>query len=186
MARKINNRSLNERQSRFVDEYLKDLNATQAYIRAGYAKDGAAPSAAKLLTNTKIAEEVSRRRKIQGSQLSITAERIMNEIAKVAFGSLGDIITIHADGSASFNLADATPDHIAALSSYQVEEFMDGGGDDARPVRRMKITQHDKLKALELAGRHLGMWNDKIKLDVDTLLVDRLLEGRKRARGGNA
>jgi phage terminase small subunit len=186
MARKINNRSLNERQSRFVDEYLKDLNATQAYIRSGYAKEGAAPSAAKLLTNTKIAEEVSRRRKIQGSQLSISAERIMNEIAKVAFGSLGDIITIHADGSASFNLADATPDHIAALSSYQVEEFMDGGGDDARPVRRMKITQHDKLKALELAGRHLGMWNDKIKLDVDTLLVDRLLEGRKRARGGNA
>ncbi len=68
------------RQLRFVAEYVKDLNATQAYIRAGYSKGGAAQAADKLLRNAEIQVAIATRQMVIGDRLEITAEKILRDL----------------------------------------------------------------------------------------------------------
>ena len=109
---------LTEKQKRFCEEYLIDLNATQAAIRAGYKN---ADIGRQLITKNNVLKYLSELRKEQSDRTGITADTVLKELEKIA-------------------LADT------------------------------EITGKEKIKALELLGKHLGMFNDKIETDVDTEL----------------
>ena len=154
---------LTEKQRRFVDEYLIDLNATQAAIRAGYsvktAKDIGCQNLAKLNIQQEISEKMAERSKRTG----VNQDRIVLELAKIAFVNAADVI----DSDDATIKAGATADDTAAIQSVKVKVIPTKEGEG---VER-EIRLNDKLKALELLGKHLGMWNDKLDVNLNIPVV---------------
>lgn len=152
------------KQLRFVDEYLIDLNATQAAIRAGYSAKTAESAASRLLRNVKVQEAISSRMKDREKRTEITQDMVLRELAKIGFANMGDYMKSGADGDPFLDFSQLTRDQSAALAEVTVEDFKNGRGEDARDVRRIKFKLADKKGALVDIGRHLGMFPNKTEL----------------------
>ena len=153
---------LTEKQQRFVDEYLIDLNATQAAIRAGYsvktANEQGSQNLAKLSIQTAIAEKMAARSRRTG----VNQDRVVLELAKVAFVKMTDVV----DSNGRIR-EDASDDDLSCIESIKYKESDNEFGGSVE--REVKIGS--KLKALELLGKHLGMWNDKLDVNVTQPIV---------------
>lgn len=139
---------INAKQSRFVDEYLIDLNATQAAIRAGYSAKTAGAQGFVLLKNAEIAAEIARRQKKRAKRTEITQDRVLKELERIAFSDTRRVVKW---SGISVNVIDSetlSDDDAAAVS--EVSQTMHG----------IKIKLHDKIRALELIGKHLGTFKD--------------------------
>lgn len=152
---------LSEKQGQFVREYLIDLNATQAAIRAGYSKKTARSQGQRLLTNVDIAEAIAEAQQERAERTEITADRVLEELGKIGFANMQDYIRVTPDGDAYIDLSKLTREQAAALSEVTVEDFTEGRGDDARDVRRVKVKLIDKRAALVDIGKHLGMFIER-------------------------
>lgn len=153
--------TLTPKQERFVSEYLLDLNATQAAIRAGYSAKTAAEQGSRLLTNVKVQEAIAKGQNKTAEKLEITKDRIVEELAKIGFSNMLDYMRAGIDGDPYLDFSDLTRDQAAALSEVTVEDFKDGRGEDARDVRRIKFKLHDKKGALVDLAKMLGFMVEK-------------------------
>lgn len=149
---------LTDKQQRFVDEYLIDLNATQAAIRAGYSVRTANEQGAQNLAKLSIQDAISRKMAARSRRTGVNAERVVLELAKVAFAKMTDIV----DSKGRIK-EDASPDDLACIESIKYKESDNEHGGSVE--REVKIAS--KLKALELLGKHLGMWSDKFNVTVE-------------------
>jgi phage terminase small subunit len=153
--------SLSAKQRRFVAEYLIDLNATQAAIRAGYSAKTAQQQGSRLLLNVVVQEELSKQQSKVAERLEITKDRIVDELAKIGFSNMLDYMRAGPDGDPYLDFSGLTRDQAAALSEVTVEDFKDGRGEDARDVRRVKFKLHDKKGALVDLAKMLGFVIEK-------------------------
>lgn len=150
-------RKLTDKQQKFVEEYLIDLNATQAAIRAGYSVNNADKIGSELLGKTRVAEAVSISMAERSRRTGISADRIINELAKIAFVNPADIINFD-----EATIKDtATKDDTATINSVKVKIIPTEEGN----ITEREVKLYDKTKALELLGRHLGMFTDKFKVE---------------------
>lgn len=147
------------KQKRFVEEYLIDLNATQAAIRAGYSPGTAKEIGAQNLTKLNISAAVAKAMAERSKRTGVNQDRIVLELAKIAFVNPADV----TDPENAMILDGATSDDTAAIQSVKVKTIptKDGEGTER------EIRFHDKIRALELLGRHVGMWNDKLNVNVN-------------------
>ena len=139
----------------FCDEYLIDLNGTQAAIRAGYSPKTAKVIASENLTKPDVRAYIDRAMAERSKRTGVNADRVLMELAKVAFVNAADVI----DAETATLRPDVTVDDTAAIQSVKVKTFGEDGIE-----REIKLA--DKLKALELLGKHLGMFKDNINLEV--------------------
>lgn len=155
---------LTKKQQRFVDEYLIDLNATQAAIRAGYSVDTAAVIGCENLTKPNIQSSIAKAMAERSKRTGVNQDRIVEELAKIAFVNISNVV----DTYDCTVLQDASPDDLACIESVKVKEFptKDGGTGTEREVKLAS-----KMKALELLGKHLGMWNDKLDVNITQPIV---------------
>jgi phage terminase small subunit len=143
-------RPLTPRQRLFVAEYLVDLNARQAAIRAGYAKGSAADRGWELLNRcppvmARLKEAMAER----AQRTQIDAERVLKELARIAFADMRNYLTEGPNKTLVVRpLTQLSDDDVAALAEVQAEG-------DAKTLRPIKL--HDKRAALELLARHLGL-----------------------------
>ena len=144
---------LNNKQLRFIDEYLIDFNATQAAIRAGYAKRSASEQGYDLLRKPQIQESIQAKQKELANKAGITRERIIAEIARIAFSDIRKLFTEGGTLKAIHALDDETAGALAG-----VDVIMSGGG---IPETTKKIKLWDKNNALEKLLKHLGMDDGK-------------------------
>lgn len=165
---------MNPKQKAFCEEYIKDFNGTQAAIRAGYAKKSAPGQASRLLMNANVSAEVSRLMAERSKRTKIDADRVLEELGKVAFANMSDYITIGADGDPYVDLSALTPDQAAAIGEVTVEDFTEGRGDDARDVRRIKFKLNDKLRALDLVGKHVDVQAFKERVESENQHVHKI------------
>lgn len=149
------------KQLRFVEEYLIDLNATQAAIRAGYSKRSAEVTGARLLRNAKVIAALSKRQQERSERTQVTADAVIAELAKLGFSNMLDYVTVQTDGLAYIDLSRLSREQAAAIQEMTVDEYVEGAGDDERPVKRVKIKLADKKSSLELLGKHLGIFDSK-------------------------
>lgn len=156
---------LTPKQQQFVAEYLIDLNATEAYKRAGYkAKNSnvAGVEAHKLLKNPKIADAVTAGMKAREERTHITADRVLQELARIAFFDPRKLLD--ASGNPR-SLADLDDDTAAAVAGLDLLEEYRGEGKDrvfVGYVKKFKIA--DKNTALTNAMKHLGILTEKTEL----------------------
>lgn len=149
---------LTDKQRRFVDEYLIDLNATQAAIRAGYSVRTANEQGAQNLAKLSIQDAISRKMAARSRRTGVNQDRVVIELAKIAFAKMTDIV----DSKGRIK-EDASPDDLACIESIKYKESDNEYGGSVE--REVKIAS--KLKALELLGKHLGMWSDKFNVTVE-------------------
>lgn len=153
--------ALNPKQARFVQEYLKDLNAKQAATRAGYSEHTAESQGSRLLSNAKVAEAIAKGQAKLAEKAGVTVERIVAEYAKIGFANMLDYIRVTPEGDGWVDLSSLTREQAAAIGEMTVEDYKDGRGDDARDVRRVKFKLSDKKAALDSLAKHLGMFVEK-------------------------
>ncbi len=139
----------------FCDEYLIDLNGTQAAIRAGYSPKTAKAIASENLTKPDVRAYIDRKMAERSKRTGVNADRVIEELARVAFVNAANVI----DAETATLRPDVTADDTAAIQSVKVKTFGEDGIE-----REIKLA--DKLKALELLGKHLGMFKDNINLEV--------------------
>lgn len=147
---------LNARQQRFVEEYLIDLNATQAAIRAGYRERSADVHASRLLGIDKVRDAVAKAMAGRSKKTEITQERVLLELARIAFGDNRKLMTWGPGGVVLKSSDDLSEDDAALVS--EVSETVTEKGSN------IKIKTNDKMKAIELLGRHLGMFREKLEV----------------------
>ena len=143
------------KQQTFVEEYLIDLNATQAAIRAGYSAKNADKIGSELLGKTRVAEAVSMAMAERSRRTGINQDRILQEIAKLALVNIDDVVDLRT-GKVK---GSATKEDLACIQSIKIKPTEFGEERD--------IKFYDKKGSLELAGQHLGMFKDKLEMDVD-------------------
>lgn len=154
---------LTPKQAAFVQEYLVDLNATQAAKRAGYSERTASRTGSENLSKPVIAAAIAKAQTERANRTQVTADRVVEELAKIGFSNLLDYFSLTSDGEPYVDLSTVTREQAAVLAELQVDDFLEGRGDDAREVRRVKVKLHDKLKALEQLAKHLGI-ADKVDI----------------------
>lgn len=156
--------ALTPKQERFVAEYLIDLNATQAAIRAGYSAKTAGAVGHENLRKPEISKAVQEAMKAREQRTEITQDRVLQELAKLGFANMQDYMRITPEGEPVADLSQLSRDQAAAITEFTVEDFTDGRGEDSRDVRRVKFKLADKRAALVDIGKHLGMFKDKVEL----------------------
>ena len=156
-------RKLTDKQAAFVAEYLVDLNATQAAIRAGYSERTAYRIGAELLQKTSVAEAIAAGQAKRAQRVEITADRVVAELAKIAFADPRDLMEWGPDGVKLKASADLNEEQAASVAEVSETTTKDGGS--------LKLKKHDKVKALELLGRHMGMFKDKVENEISGGLV---------------
>ncbi len=156
--------ALNAKQKRFVAEYLIDLNATQAAIRSGYSRRTAGSVGNENLQKPEIASAVAEGQAKLAVKAEITAERVIAELAKIGFANMADYMRVGANGDPVLDFSKLSRDQSAALVECTVEDFVDGRGEDARDVRRVKFRLADKRAALVDLGKHLGLFKERVEV----------------------
>jgi phage terminase small subunit len=174
--------SLNAKQQRFVDEYLTDLNATQAAIRAGYSAKTASEQAYDLLRKPQIQELISERQQDRKQRTEITQDRVLQELARLAFL---DIRRAFNDDGSLKPINELDDDTAAAIAGMDIVEMagaagMGPDGVDHIPLQTKKIKLAEKKGAIELLMRHMGMLNDKLEIKNVGERADRLRAARDR------
>ena len=141
---------LTPKQQRFADEYRVDLNATRAY-RAAYPSvkkdETAAAAAARLLKNVKVSAYISERIQAQQQRTEITQDRVLRELANIGFAKATDYAKVEGQLVTITPTDELSPEQVAAIAGIEQGKF------------GIKVKLHDKIKALELLGKHLGMFD---------------------------
>ena len=146
----VRSAGLRGKQPRFVEEYLVDLNATQAAIRAGYSPRRASEIGYELLQKTTVQAAISAKQRERSARTGVTADRVMKEIARIAFADPRAVMSWGPDGVALRNSSDLSDDEAAAVA-----EVSDSGGGSR------KVKMHDKVAALEKLARHIGLYDSE-------------------------
>jgi phage terminase small subunit len=148
----------------FAAEYVIDLNGARAAQAAGIAESGASVWASRALTNAKVRKLIDAHQSRRATKLQITADRVVEEIRRMAFSNMADYTRVDADGKAILDLSAITRDQFAAVQEIR-EDTAGGSGDGERKlVVRTTLKLADKTKNLELLARHLGMLQDNVKV----------------------
>ncbi|MEA4899312.1 MAG: terminase small subunit [Christensenellaceae bacterium] len=156
----------NLRHERLCQEFMIDLNQTQAAIRTGYSPRTANTQAARLFANVNIRARVDELLAQRSARTGVTADRVVRELARLAFADITQVV----DVDRATVLPDVSEDDRATIASVKVKSSPD--------FTEREIKGWDKLKALELLGKHLGMYTDNVRITDDRpTIVDDIPDG---------
>lgn len=178
MAENQNSQRLSAKRQRFVNEYLKDLNATQAAIRAGYSEKTAHVQGPRLLGNVSIKAAVDAAIARRNKRLEVSQDKVVRELAKIGLADIKDYLSYRTEKTQVGVDEEGNP-----IFDYQpIIEMIHSDDADGTVIQEVSLSQKgvfsfklaDKMKALELLGRHLGMFTDNVNLsgEVGVKVVD--------------
>lgn len=177
---------LTAKQSRFCEEYIIDLNATQAALRAGYCERSVNNIGPANLLKVGIKAELKRLKADRSERTLVTADSVVLELAKLAFSNIEDYLMVVEDGEVYLKNFDAIErEKLAVIESIKVSTTKTFT--EANETREYKTTQfklHSKLNALEQLGKHLGIYDkdnqQRTPKEVFNLLV--LIDGSSKGK----
>jgi len=155
--------SLSLRHQKFVLEYLKDFNGTRAAERANFSKKRARITASELVAKRNIQEALAEVAALIFHEDIAIADNVLKELALIAFSDMANYVTIGPEGEVTLKPFDAMPEGASRVVSA-VEETRrilgvgTGEGKEMVLEIRTKYRMHDKVRALDLLGKRLGMW----------------------------
>ncbi len=161
-------KSLTEKQLYFAKRYvLTGENAAKAARESGFSEWYAQ---LRLVNEPLIIAEVRRMQAERAKKYEVTADRVIGELAKVAFGTLGDFITIQQDGTPLMECHEVGPHEMAAMQEITQDIYMErtGNEDEVTPVKKTKIKLHSKVQALDQLSKILKLHGADGGFDNDT------------------
>lgn len=167
---------LTPKQECFCQEYLIDLNATQAAIRAGYSEHTSNEQGSQLLAKLSIQVQIQRLMAKRSERTQIKADDVLMEIAKLAYSNMLDYVDI--DGPLpTVNMGKITREQGAAIQEVTVETRKEQNG--RSEIEKVKFKLADKGANLERLGRHLKLFTDKVNLEGTGIILK--IEGKDAA-----
>jgi len=148
-------KDLTPKQKRFCEEYIKDCNATQSYIRAGYRgnETTARIEGCKLLAKPNIQAYLQRLQRARSSRVEIDADRVLKEYARIAFSNVTDVLSFDGGGVTIKDSKDLSQDVTAALDSIECVTI----DSEASSRTAVKVKMHSKIVALGAIAKLIGM-----------------------------
>lgn len=163
-----------------VDYYMDGSPMKRAMLAVGYMQATAEANAARTFRRKDVLAEIAWRREQIKKRYNISEERILEEMASIAFTNYGDIMEIADDGTAYVDLTKMTEEHKRSISEITTEEYKQDRTKDGAAVLKTKVKFYSKLEALQMLARTLGMFNDKVDVNVNVNIMDALDAGRRR------
>lgn len=158
--------TMTAKQKRFCDEYLVDLNATQAAIRSGYSEKYANTNASKLLQNTAIKEYIAKKMAEREERTEITQDKVLRELALIAFSNAADYAAVVEKEAVD---DEKNPVVYRTVEPVLTEELTEDQKKAIAVIKKgrdgFEVKPYDKIRALELIGKHIGMFTDKVELN---------------------
>lgn len=173
--------ALTQKQRLFVDEYLIDLNATQAAIRAGYSKRTAGQIGDENLKKPQIAQAIKAAMESRNKRAQIDADYVLRRLVEIDQMDVADILT---DDMSVKPLNEWPKVWRQYLAGFDVSELFEGVGKEREFVGFLKkLKWPDKVKNLELLGKHVNVnaFRDQVDLNVVGSLADDIAKARQRA-----
>lgn len=155
---------LTAKQRAFVFEYLKDFNATAAYQRAGYASTGKAAESAssRLLSNVKVGEAIREAQQKLAIKAEVKREEVLAELMILGFSDIGQIMDFSGTEPKLRPANEISAAGRRMIKSVKVKRYFEGAGENAREVEVTEFSLWDKKGALELLGKHIGLFPNKV------------------------
>ena len=170
-----------DKQRVFVQEYLIDLNATQAAIRAGYSEKTAYSIGQRLLKHVEILTAIQFAMEARSEQTGIDANWVLIRLARLVDANLDDLLVRPEGGHPYYDLSKASREQIGLLEGLDLETVVENDGKKKLVVvRKVKVRLPSKLKGLELAGRYVGL--EKMCITGEVVHVNMTPEEYKKAR----
>lgn len=174
-------KELTPKQAHFAEEYLKDLNGKQAAIRVGVAERNAEVQASKWLSNPKVASYVEQLRADRSQKTNIDAAWLLNRLSQEATADISDLY----DDEGGLLPVKQWPLiwRQGLVQGIEVEELYEGAGRDRVSIGKVrKVKLDNRVKRLELIGRHIGVkaFEDTINVKGLDQLADRLARAAQR------
>ncbi len=175
--------ALTAKRRKVIDAYMKCFNKKQALLEAGYSESMATTSANTVFGDPAVQAEIQRRQNLATHRSDITLDWIIKRLKDIADANVGDMIDVFSDGTAKINLLKMTPELRRAITKFSVDSYTEGRGKNSQEVKRVRVDVADKLKALELLVRHLGLSKEKVAVELsgEASLIEQLHKGRSQA-----
>ncbi|MGP9420085.1 terminase small subunit [Ewingella sp. AOP9-I1-14] len=165
----------------FCQEYLKDpTQQRQAAIRAGYSPKTATQKAAGLMANPKVSNRIEQLMRERNKRVKMGADDVLRKLAEMMDA---DIIDILNDSGGIKPVSEWPPVWRKSISGFEVAELFEGRGEDREQIGYLKkIKLLDKIKVLELIGKHVDVaaFRDRVQVDVSFSLADKMAAARQR------
>jgi phage terminase small subunit len=161
--------ALNDRQELFCKQYLIDLNATQAAIRAGYDEPSARQTGSKLLSYADVQDRIQGLMDKRGQKLEITADKVIQELARIGFYDIRDYVS-------HYNESGLTLRPLEDIDGRVVKSIREKRDKDGNSFIDMDF--HDKVSALDKLGKHLKLWTDAAQIRLPIPVTIRSTDGR--------
>jgi len=173
-------RPASPKQARFAELYLVKLDATWAAKEAGYSKKNASQMGYKLVQNSSVSCLIQAGAQARSERTRIEQDWVLTRLARIADVDPREFFD---DDGALKPLSEIPEDVRKTLASLETEGIFLGSGADREKVgQTQKLKFPDRLKALEMIGRHLGMFVDRLEVDHGIDLREEILRGRERAK----
>lgn len=185
------NDGLNDKQTAFCQEYIIDFNATKSAIRAGYSKKTAGAMAGRLLGLVKIQEKIKEMSKQREQRTNVTADRVVQQLAKIAFMDIKDVIDWGIEEQ-KYLIRTVTDEFGVKTDHYKTEkrEFIrpkDPDLVDGTLIQTIKMGKYgfevsipDRMRAFEMLAKHLGVFDDRPQTTVDVSAYINALHDRAK------
>lgn len=164
-------------EARFVAEYLKDLNATEAAKRAGYSPKTAYSQGQRLLKRVEVAAAIRAGQQKRLDSAELSAVRTLEEMRRVAFSNVQDLFDEHGDLRPLHTL---TREQAACIGSLEIV-MKNATAGDGKIDRVLKLKVWDKPRVLEMLGKHFRLLTDLVEITDTDGLIQKLHAGRERA-----
>lgn len=174
------NTKLSTQQLDFCERYAITGNGSRASRESGYHIQGYC----KLLKDPMILAKIEELQKERREKFHLSADRVIEELCRIAFSNMDDFILIDADGTPIIDLSNTGRDEMAAISEITQDFYTESRGKNSVPgdqVKKTKIKYHDKLRALELLGRNLKLFDGVDDKATDNLTVAQKVRAALRA-----
>ena len=175
----------NPKHLRLVNAYIKHGSRQQALLDVGYSESYAATHGLKIFDRADVRTEIEKRQERMRERSKVTEDWIIERLIDIADANVGDLIELDDKGKPFVNYSRISPALRRAIMVVDVDEEMSGRGENASPVKKIKIRTSDKLKALDMLAKVLGIYAaEKMEVSGDADLVKRINEGRFRVEEG--
>lgn len=166
--------TLKEKQKTFCREYIVDLNATQAAIRAGYSEKTASQAAARLLSNVKVQHEIKKLMDERNERTNITADDVIRQLARIAFMDIKDFVEWGVEERNEIIDRDEDDNPIIEKVQSEYVRLKAAQQIDGTLVQSIKMTKYgmavefpDRMRAMEMLAKHTGVFDDRPNVNVD-------------------
>lgn len=169
-------KKLTDKEQRFVQEFLVDLNRTKAAERAGYSDKSARQIGSELMAKPHVQDAVEQALAARSARTQVSADRVIRELAKVGFVNMKDLATWEDGRPALRDSGDIAEEDAAAIKSFSYSSSSGETNSES-----FSFQTHDKVRALELLGKHLKLFVDRVEHDITVGLAEKLESARQRA-----